>query len=203
MLEYPKKIAWWCGTDALKLIKFPPSNLIWKVRIVLHRIFWRIFHRFFEHWGKSGLIISALREFGIERARLISNKDYLPDKVEKNLDPDYFFLLFYRPRSKSNQRYKDWVCGWDLYNTLCTQISKLDNVLCIVVEGNADMDSIYTKIDFYVRLNRWDGDPRMIIECEVNEIPYYYDRNCIPNINKASEMIKEKYEKKFNSIHSV
>ena len=109
LLDYPKKIAQWHGTDALKLVIYPPGTKLWHVRIFLHRVFWKIAWRFFEHWVNSQRLIPYLREFGIRCPIKIVPIDYDLRRHEKEKH-DGFNILFYLPKAK-NKKYKNWIYG--------------------------------------------------------------------------------------------
>jgi hypothetical protein len=56
------------------------------------------------------------------------------------------------------------------------------------------MDDIYPLIDFYLRPNRHDGDPRMVRECIENGIPYYHSKSD-PSVNDAIIKLKKVFSK--------
>lgn len=201
-------IKWWCGTDALKLVMYPPGKKIWYIRIFLERILWRIIHRFFNHWAKSKQIQKALIKFGVnpKKIKLMKNfkKDYhLNLKKKKHRR---FNILFYWSKSKRrNHKYKKWYYGYDLFVEFREKVRMLNYpyINFMVVKGNHNMKGIYPVIDLYIRFNRWDGDPRMIIECESLKIEYYYNTDFKPNIEEALIKFKEIYEKKYNKIPAL
>lgn len=192
MLEYPKKIAWWQGTDSLKLIMFPPGAFIWKIRIVLHRIFWKLFYRLFEHWVVHPTLREELVRFGIPREK-IKIKVNIPKyyKISKR-EHTGFYVLYYRPLSKRNQKYKDWVYGYDIYKEVANLY--MPDVYFIEVNGGIDMRLIYPWIDLYIRPNRHDGMPLMILECIQYKIPYYWSKDFKPSVGEIINAIEKMRE---------
>ena len=53
----------------------------------------------------------------------------------------------------------------------------------------------YPFVDFYLRPNRHDGPSRIRMECDINDIPYYWTQKN-PNKEDAINSIKENYQKK-------
>lgn len=120
-----------------------------------------------------------------------------------------FNILYYRP-IRSNQKFIDWVYGYDVVQKIfslvkCayfetskfgTDLKDLQKTLeyfnpetvIIEVHGNCDMKHIYPYIDFVVRPNRHDGNPRMIMECEQLGIPYYWSKEN-PDIDEIVRQI--------------
>ena len=168
LLDYPKKIAWWHGTDALKLVMYPPGNKLWHVRIFLHRVFWKIAWRFFEHWVNSQRLTPYLREFGIKNKielKPISCPKYYIDKILH----EGFNILFYLPKPKSNQKYKNWIYG----ESYIQYLEAIEKINLIIVDGSSNMEEIYPTIDCYIKINQHRGSDlnRIGKECIDNNIP--------------------------------
>jgi hypothetical protein len=183
ILEYPKKIAWWHGTDALKLVMYPPTNnKLWHFRIFLHRIFWHIMHRFFDyHYVYNSNLAEALKEFGIKNIEIkeLPYKKIRCDRKEHNV----FTVLFYIPIDKKNQKFKNWIYGKEYFEIL----KKHFNVL--LIDGTYDMSLVFPVIDCFVKVNRtkYNSLNRIGHECLFNNIPVYELNNnieeCIKWIN--------------------
>lgn len=108
-----------------------------------------------------------------------------------------FNILYYRGK-RGNQPFLDWVYGWDVINNVLLRFSKLyhmGNLNIIQVNGNANMEEIYPIVDVMVRCNRHDGCPRMVMECEKNNIPYYWSKEN-PNEEDIINFIKDEINKK-------
>ncbi len=167
MLEYPKKIVHWYGTDALKLIMYPPGPKLWHVRIFLHRIFWKVMWRFFDiHYVNSLKLSPYLEEFGISKDRIKLKEVPYSMTVYKKKPHKEFTVLFYLPKAK-NPRFKDWIYGRSYYECLKERV----NIL--VVDGTYNMGEVYPIVDAYIKINAHRGSDmnRIGKECIVNDIP--------------------------------
>lgn len=116
-------------------------------------------------------------------------------------------ILYYCGKG-ANQKFKNWVYGKDLVEQFwlrnCKEIeycylkneieyiSQIDGIRIIEVNGSADMKKIYPFVDFYIRPNRHDGAPRMIMECQKLNIPYYWSKEN-PNMYIMERRVKELY----------
>jgi len=184
-----KKICWWMGTDALTLIKNPPGNKIWHCKLFFYRIKWRILIRFFdEHWVVEKHLGKYLKKYGVKNIK-VKYDDPLYGKVEKKKH-DGFNILYYCPIKAVNlggMKYIHWVYGYDIFLELQ---KRLKGVNYIHVKGGTDMNKIYPIIDLYIRPNRHDGMPRIILECIKNNIPFYWSKNWKPDINEIINQIK-------------
>lgn len=181
--KYPRRIAWWMGTDALKLVSFPPGKAIWKLRILLERIYWKIFWRGYEHWVVSPHMVKYLAQFGIAKEIKI-----IPDPPKlfpgfKKMAHEGFNVLYYYPGDLGNPKFKRWVYGYDIYKKVKEYFG--GRVNWIVVNGSDDMFGTYSVTDFYFRPNRHDGMPKMILECKMLDIPYYWSFKFKPNVEEA------------------
>ena len=176
----------WTGSDVLFLIKYPPSKKRKYIYMFCYRIF-AIFLDFFaeSHYVVSEHLIPELRKFGIKKDIKVLIDPPLYGKVEKKKHHT-FNILYYRP-IKSNQKYTDWVYGYDIIETVKTLFP---DIHFIGVDGTQDMSLYYPYIDFYLRPNRHDGHPRMVMECEANNIPYYWSKE-EPNITEIIYKIGE------------
>lgn len=185
-LEYPKRIAWWHGTDALKLVIYPPGDIKWYVRIFLHRIFWRLTWRFFnKHYVNNSNLAEALVEFGINRSKIEIKEVPYPKIKYRSKKHKKFTVLFYLKKSKRNQKYKDWIYGKEYYEIL----KKHFNVF--LIDGTYKMSEVYPYIDCYIKINRtkYNSLNRIGKECLFNNIPVYELNN---NIEECIEWINIK-----------
>jgi len=124
-----------------------------------------------------------------------------------------FNILYYRGLG-SNQVFKDWVYGYDVMQDVVGNFThdwfnakKVENILDVVssrginvieANGDADMSKVYPFIDVMIRPNRHDGYPRMVIECEKNDIPYYWSKEN-PNVEDIIKFI-ENNDKSINGL---
>ena len=97
-----------------------------------------------------------------------------------------FNILYYRPVG-ANQKFIDWVYGKNVASEVGERLP--DNCSISECNGNMNMDEVYPYIDFVLRPNRHDGNPRMIMECEQLGIPYYWSKEN-PCIEDALMAIK-------------
>ena len=170
LLNYPKKIAWWHGTDALKLVMYPPGPFRWHVRIFLHRIFWRLAWRFFDvHYVNHAGLIKALEAAGISPDRIRIKPVPHSTKKYKKADHDRFTVLFYMPANGSPKQYAEWIYGREVLNFLESKTG----IHLIVADGSLDMSDVYPKVDAYIKVNRtiYNGLNRIGKECKANDIP--------------------------------
>jgi hypothetical protein len=195
-----KKICWWTGTDSLCLVKYPPGNKIWWIKLFFYRIKWKIYSRFFTaHWVVSRELIEYLVEFGIPREKIevqVDKPNY-PKPVRK-LKHEGFNILYYMPVSPMNlggMKFLKWTYGFDIYLNLKIYFGiEHKDIKFIWVNGDFDMSSIYPIIDLYIRPSRSDGEPRMIMECDINSIPYIWSRDGKPDLQTFINRIE--YERK-------
>lgn len=157
----------WKGTDALTLVAFPPGKLNWYVRIVLRRLKWRLIHRFYKHVVVSQSLGYYLELFGIKAYDVEPDPPIDVDGIEQ-IAHKGVNILYYFPGDRGNKYFKRWVYGFDLYVHLQKAFPA---VRFYVVNGQCDMRKIYPIIDGYIRPNRHDGEPRMVLECEALGIP--------------------------------
>lgn len=180
----------WTGSDVLyatrfiRKLKFPTkkSKLIYMFCMY---IFVKIADIFIEcHYVVSKHLIRELKclKFNKEIKVLIDPPIY-PIKFKKKKHKG-FNILYYRGVG-SNQKFNDWIYGYDII----FELRRMDFNI-IEVNGEKDMSEIYPIIDFMVRPNRHDGNPRMIMECKINDIPYYWSKKN-PNIKQIIKQINE------------
>jgi hypothetical protein len=197
--NYPRRIAWWYGTDALKLVKYPPtSHRSWYVRIFLERMFWRLFGWLYsEHWACSDLVRSDLVRFGIDprKIRLEVNREGFEPKKYKRINHAGFNVVYYRYISKKNQVFKDWLYGYDVIQAVERQLD-LKGVVFLQIVWNedhldTDLDAIVPVTDLYIRPNRHDGESRLVMLFDHNNIPVYYTHDDIVPFHAKVEALKD------------
>ena len=194
------KVRIWVGTDALTLTKFPPGSRIWYLRILLRRMFYRIAGNLFDvHWVVHKRLTPHLLKIGIHYDRI---KVIIDDTICRSCENlcskkkhEDFTILYYAPKRSRNMKFKRWVYGLDIIDRL-KQIDFSFNVRWIEVDGTQDMCSIYPSVDCMVRPSRHDGNPRMVMECKLLEIPYYWDESFEPKAQEIAEFILKTKEGK-------
>ena len=157
--------------------------------MICFSLFARIIEPFIEsHYVVHKDMIRDLRKFKMKKEIKVLVDPASVRKYEKH---ESFNVLFYLPRT-NNQKLTDWIYGADIIQKI---IEGFPELCFIRVDGSQDMSNIYPITDFYLRPNRNDGEPRMIMECKLNNIPYYHSRNnpCVEEI--FAKIIKAKDEK--------
>jgi len=182
----------WTGTDVMMLLNK-------RVRKLLKRPYWILFRlivRFLDmtmiegHATNSELLKRELKEFGFKKKIEIILTPLKHTVKYPKIKHDSFNVLYYEPHLKKD---KFWhhLYGIDLIERLKEDCP---TATFISVDGKADMSKVYPIIDFYVRPNRHDGNSRMVRECDIQEIPYYWsdekpDYNAM--LNKIINEIKK------------
>jgi hypothetical protein len=165
-----------------------PTKLSKYIYFLGMTIFVKLADLFVEcHYVVSEHLINELKPLGLKKKIKILVDP--PQSVAgiKRETHDGFNVLYYRGFG-ANQKYNDWVYGYDIAKKVKEFFG--DDVNLIEVNGNKNMQKIYPIVDFYLRPNRHDGAPRMIMECEQLGIPYYWSKEN-PDINSIqNEIIK-------------
>ena len=165
----------WTGTDVLML-----NNR--RKRKLLKRPYWiafRLLVKFLDmtiiegHLTNCELLEKELLEFGFKKNVEIQLTPLKHNEQYNKTPHETFNVLYYAPE-QSNQKFYDWLYGLDLIRRLEKQYSH--PIQFISVDGKDAMERIYPLIDMYIRPNRHDGFSRMIRECEIQEIPYYWSQ---------------------------
>ena len=186
----------WQGTDSLYLVAFPKQVRRIKIFYVLGL---RIFAKFMdvfaqEHYVCGELTESNIRRFGLKKPiKRFNDVVYYSEKFEKIPHTD-FNIIYYYPMASDNA-FNRWLYGYDIYLKLK---EKWDIHL---IDGKQDMSKIYPVTDLLIRPNRHDGQPRMIDECAVNDIPYIWT-NTNPDAAYFNEKITE-YEIRYKAQNKI
>jgi len=179
-----KKYVHWLGTDALTLVVNPPTDTaLWWMKLIAYRWKWKILHRFFDkHYIVHERLRKHLLDFGIKNEKIEGLID--PPKYTKKYEKmphKGFNILYYHPSKAclGGETYIRWKYGIDFIEDAIRYFVNYKDVLFIRVDGNQDLSKIYPITDFMLRPSRHDGLPRMNLECEINDIPYYYKEDGI------------------------
>jgi len=189
----------WTGSDALfatRILggrKFPTKRSKW-----LYFIGMTVFAKIADLFVQNHVVVSERLEKNLKPLRLKKKFEVLVDPPKefddiKQSHRGVVNILYYRSIG-SNQKFKNWVYGYDIYKRIKDDLEGND-IRFIEVNGGADLSEIYPYIDFYLRPNRSDGFPRMIMECTSLRIPFYW--SCEePDVDTAKMMIQlAKYNK--------
>jgi len=99
-------------------------------------------------------------------------------------------VMYYKPPRK-DLKWRDWLYGIDLIEKLKEEYK--DKVKFIEVDQSYDMEWVFPDIDLYIRPNRHDGYSRLIRECEIQEIPYYWSHEN-PDYDEMKKKLDEVIE---------
>jgi len=190
-----KLISFFIGTDVLLISRWNFSCRLYKR---LYQIYIRVRTRLLdpfvdEYWVPHPDLVYELRSAGITKPIKIKSLDlkYL-EKIEK-IEHDTFNILFYWPGDRGNAKLWRWIYGYDVFLEIKKRLGT--KVWWIIVHGEADLKGVFPIVDFYLRVNRHDGYSRLIDECDIQEIPYYWSRT-EPDIDKALSAIEETIKEK-------
>lgn len=197
-------IAWWIGTDAYTLVNDPPSaSKLWHWKLKLYRLKWKFLKRYFTHWAVHENLTIYLKRFGIDAEVRVWPADY-PKRIEKK-PHEGFNILYYRPAKYANLggwTYLNWYYGHEIFLSVKKYFKNFQDINFIIADGTADdIDDLYAISDIYIRPNRWDGHPRMTQECEIKEIPFYWESRIneqgflSANYIDCKNFIKTEYDK--------
>ena len=202
-----KKFVQWLGTDALTLVENPPTDtILWWIKLIAYRWKWKILHRFFDmHWIVHERLRQHLLDFGIKNEKISVKIDppIYPDIYAKKLHVG-FVIMYYHPvpACLGGETYIRWKYGIDYIANTLEHFYNNKNIHFIKIDGKQNMAKVYPIIDYMLRPSHHDGMPRMNLECEINDIPYYYSENGQPCMNEIIADIN-KYYKKWKSLGSA
>jgi len=163
---------YWTGTDSLMLINY-------SMRRFRKRVYWWLFRRFIrvaEFFIQGHIVISSNITGNLRQFRVRKPIEYLSAQCDtikyKKVEQKGFTVLYYLPAAGDKQ-FNEWLYGYDIFKKVKINYP---GYAYIIVNGSSDMSKIYPYIDFYIRCNRHDGPSRMILECDVQGIPYYHSQ---------------------------
>lgn len=188
----------WQGTDSYLLNKFPRQMKWSKIFYVSAlRLFAKISDIFAqEHYSCGQRVENNLKRFGIKKPiKQFKDIVWYPNKFKKKAHKE-FNVLYYFP---SNTKWNRWLYGYDFFIVVKDILAYNQNIRFIVVDGSQDMNKIYPITDFMIRPTRHDGHPRMIDECIINDIPYYYSEDGNPSVIYICRQIIDKYNERTNN----
>ena len=112
-----KKILLFTGTDALILVKNPPGNKIWHIKLIFYRLKWKLLHHWFhEKWVNNTHLIKYLHLFGIKVSKIYETDLLYPTNYGKQKH-DIFTILYYCPKAPANlggMKFIHWIYGYDI-----------------------------------------------------------------------------------------
>jgi hypothetical protein len=196
-----RTVRWWQGTDVLECVMYPPGKS--KARVFLRRMGGLFLKRFvYNDWFVSERLKAALpkkyhspnknRKDGTEWGEVwaVPGQKLNVTKLEHTT---FNVLVYYPEKTKFNS----WVYGLDIIDEL---IQRHPEVSWLFADTKLDMEKVYAITDLYLRPSRWDGMPRMILECQELGIPYYWTEDGKPDIEKISRILKSEVLGKEGSL---
>ena len=148
----------------------------------------------FTHWAVSHAIMDKLNQFGIQNVHYKPDfsKCYLCLKPCPKIPHEGFNVVVYMPPPKeslfgNNRAYVEWVYGFDIIREVMQRFP----ANWIVVDGSQCMCDVWPYADAYIRPNRHDGAPRMVMEAKRLHIPTYWDREFKPTTEKVINFLEE------------
>lgn len=183
----------WTGTDALMMIDISKRRL-------RKRPFWlvmRIIIKFLDLVHVEGHITNApwikeeLKQFGLKRPIDIMLTPIKHTSAYPKQEHDGLNVLYYKP-PRTDVRWRDWLYGIDLIEMLINEYGEKINF--IEVDQTQNMEDVFPIIDLYIRPNRHDGYSRLIRECDIQNIPYYWSYKN-PDYNKLKDKVDECIQK--------
>jgi len=183
-------IQWWTGHDALRLVQHTPGKRLYTY---VWRIFWRLFGNKFEHWAVSQNLVGHLNKFGINNVKINPMYSKCNDCDGcAHIPSESFRVLVYMPKPYkgllgSNTAYVEWVYGFDIIREVMQEFP----ASWIIVDGSQDMCDVWPYVDCMIRPNRHDGLPRLVLEAQKLNVPYYWDNNFKPTTKKVLEFLHD------------
>lgn len=184
----------WTGTDALTMVKYPPGEKRWYVRIFFRRLMHKYFDFFFkQHWVCAFNLAQELIDFGIDPKKITTVEDEplnLPG-IQRAKPTKSILIAYYKYPKQKNKKFKDWVYGLDIIEeAMKHEYSK--KVIFYPLNGKQNMRYIYPVIDLFLRPNRHDAiPPRTVRECRQVGIPIYWDPNFTPSARGVVQWIED------------
>ena len=164
------------GSDVLLLNKFPKQLSKRKLSYVL---FYRLVVRLAqycieENWVGCDHLEPELKQFGMRKQiKIFESPLYYDDKYKKK--PHKGFNVLYYWHKSEDIEWSKWIYGYDIYCQIKQLLKSCRfNINFIECTGECNMSDIYPITDFYLRCNRHDGNPRIVRECKIQDIPYYW-----------------------------
>jgi glycosyltransferase involved in cell wall biosynthesis len=178
-------VRWWLGTDVWLLWAFPKGR--GRLSVIKHRLKYHL-TKFLvtENWVTSEILEEELIACHVRRTKVRYHiRGMLTEKIKK-IPHDLVNIAYYYPKNSGDfQRY---VYGIDLIEKL-ELMFPYPIVNWIPLDGKFTMREVYSIVDAVVRPSRHDGRPRILEECKLNSIPYYWSESGTPDLDSMSEFV--------------
>lgn len=179
-----KIIRWWVGTDVWLLYAWPPGR--GKLSILWHRIKYWLLDRFVdENWLTSIHLKDEFEEFCNGKKAVVRwhIQGMLTEKLPKKPDSK-ISIAYYHP--KENTIFQREVYGIDLIERLMPLYPEVN---WIRLDGTKNMREIFPILTAYLRPTRHDGRSRLLAECQIQDIPYYWSGHGQPSIAEMKRFV--------------
>ncbi len=180
-------VRWWLGSDVWLLWAFPYGR--GKFTVMRTRIK-HFITKFFvdENWFDSERLLREYTgKFGMRRC---TEKHHIRgmfcNKIEKIPHDGALNVAFYWPKNCS-----DYQCELYGINLIQQLVAFYQQVNWIALDGSRDMRKIYPMLDAYIRPTRHDGGSRLIRECRLNEIPFYWSEDGKPDLDAMCKFVEK------------
>ena len=193
----------WTGSDALYATRFIggskfPSRKIKYIYFLGYTIFAKIADLFVQsHYVVSEHMINVLKPLKLKKPIEVLIDPPQDVKHIEKVPHKGFNILYYIPISK-NRPFTEWCYGYDVFCDVMDYFNNNNSIRFYVVDGKSPID-IYRLTDLYLRPNRSDGAPRMIMECEQLGIPFYWSKKN-PNKEDIINFINDALQKTQDKI---
>jgi hypothetical protein len=178
-------VRWWWGSDVLLLHSFMPG--IGRIQTLLHRIKSRMLNPLMENWAISEGLQNELRQCGY-----ICETVKFPFIEHDKINRDVFVVGYYRPKEDVTSR---WKYGIDIIEEARGLLGKCHDIVFLEMNSRT-IPAVLGVMDVYVRPSRHDGEPRLVVACNRNGIPVYYDPKFRPDVYEMVNFIMEHYMKR-------
>ena len=179
----------WTGTDALMMVDLSKRKLrkrpFWLVMRVIVKFLDR--HALESHITNWPGISMELRQFGVKKPIELRLTPLKYTKKLERVPHRSFNILYYKPYG-TYPKFRDWLYGIDLIERLKKDIPEANFIeVGLGTDAERNMELVYPHIDFMVRPNRHDGYSRMVRECDIQDISYYWS-----DTNPDYELMRKK-----------
>lgn len=177
-----KIIRWWIGSDVLLLRMFPPGR--GKLSVVKHRLKTWLTEPFIdEHWIYGNQLFKEFKEVwsGRKAQRRLCRA---PIEAISRVPSSSINIAYYHPR---DDRFSRWVYGVDLIENLMMLYPQVN---WIKLDGTLNPKYFFQSLSGYLRPSRSDGLPRIVEECKIHSIPFYWSELRNPNLEEMCEFVE-------------
>jgi hypothetical protein len=148
-----------------------------------------------EVWVVHSHLIPELVKFGIKESKISVHEPPIKHFTKYlKLKHEGFNILYYWHKGEEENWCK-WIYGYEIFLKVKEYFRLVEDINFIEANSSSQLDlkEIYPITDLYLRPNNHDGCPRMVLECRIQSIPYYWTWEN-PKFEDIVQFIKEEYE---------